>query len=108
MLALTDHQMKDVTRTAALLPVHHRDLFLRTVAGRLSAHPTDFQVLTACLAVLGFYGLASPEALAEQLRKECSHENQTSTSRRRRQRQRFSNGERPSGFERRRALSRSP
>jgi hypothetical protein len=112
MLSLNDSQMGSVRQAAALLAPPRRDAFLRAVANFLPEHPTDFQVLAAVLSVLETEGIsAGPQALAESLRetvrKEKSDVTATPTSQRRRQRQRFSNGERPSGFERRCAFSRS-
>jgi hypothetical protein len=60
MLTLTDHQLQQVQTAAAMLPVHARDSFLRSVAGRLSAiaFPTDYDVSNAVNFVLGCRGIA--------------------------------------------------
>jgi hypothetical protein len=62
MMALTDDQMNQVKQAAALLPVGSRDLFLRSVAGRLSdsAAPTDHEVAAAINLVLSCRGVSTP------------------------------------------------
>jgi hypothetical protein len=58
MLALTDTQLDLVTRAAALLPVHDRDRFLRSIANRLDNkdNPTDGNIRDAIDFVLGCRG----------------------------------------------------
>jgi hypothetical protein len=46
-LALTDHQLALVRRAAAALPPAQRDGFLRVIAARLAAQPTDAAVAAA-------------------------------------------------------------
>ena len=60
MLALSDHQLQQVQQAAAMLPVSDRDMFLRSVAGRLSdiATPTDSDVAQAVSFVLSCRGIA--------------------------------------------------
>jgi hypothetical protein len=64
MLALSDHQLKQVQQAAALLPPAQRDHFERSVAGRLSAiaFPTDYDVSDAVNFVLGTRGVAVGQA----------------------------------------------
>jgi hypothetical protein len=60
MMALTDRQFETVRQAATMLPVHARDSFLRSVAGRLSAiaFPTDYDVSNAVNFVLNCRGIA--------------------------------------------------
>lgn len=51
-LAFNSTQIAELKRAAALLPPEGRDAFLRQVAGRLSATPTNGDVQAAILAVL--------------------------------------------------------
>src|SRR5437016_3810279 len=61
MMALTDSQMDQVKQAAALLQPSQRDLFLRSIANRLSeiAAPTDNDVATAVNLVLSCRGVSS-------------------------------------------------
>ncbi len=62
MLALTDAQLQQVQRAAAMLPVSSRDNFLRSIANRLSDlphHPADTDVMQAITLVLSCNGIAT-------------------------------------------------
>jgi hypothetical protein len=64
MLALTDHQMSQLTRAAAMLPPSDRDLFLRSIANRLSGDPpTDADLAVAISFVLEGRGVRAPISL---------------------------------------------
>ncbi len=52
-LALTDTQMAELRRAAALLPVEGRAAFLRRVAAHLGSAPTNGDVSAAIIAALG-------------------------------------------------------
>jgi hypothetical protein len=67
-LALTDTQMAELRRAAALLPVGARELFLQQVARRLgdiSSPPTNGDVQAAIVAVLGGLGVLTPVTLCD-------------------------------------------
>ena len=83
MLALSDSQLKQLRAAAALLPVNARDLFLRSVAGRLSdiATPTDNDVAAAVSFVLSCHGISMRMSFCDSAVKERFHGN---VSRRRR------------------------
>jgi hypothetical protein len=59
-LAFTDKHLGMILRAAALLPTHGREMFLRSVASRLSdnAHPSDNEVEAAVNFILSFRGVA--------------------------------------------------
>jgi hypothetical protein len=52
-LSFTDDQLELVLTAAASLPRERRDGFLRAVAARLSAHPSDGEVREAIASALG-------------------------------------------------------
>jgi hypothetical protein len=67
MLSLSDEQMDDVTRAAALLPPCQRDNFLRSVANRLPTFgyggPSDYELHQAITFCLNCVGVAAGHAL---------------------------------------------
>jgi hypothetical protein len=62
MKALSDAQMHEVNIAAALLPLHERDGFQRSVDNRLSdiATPTDHDVQAAISFILICRGISIP------------------------------------------------
>jgi hypothetical protein len=64
MLSLSDRQMEQLKTAAALLPIHARDSFLRSVAGRLVdiATPSDHDVAVAVSFVLNCRGISTLHA----------------------------------------------
>jgi hypothetical protein len=64
MLALTDNQLDLVQRAAALLPLHDRDHFLRSLANRMGnvAHPSDHDVQDAVDFILNCRGIGGGHA----------------------------------------------
>jgi hypothetical protein len=64
-LGVTDRQLDLIQRAAALLPTGSRDLFLRSVASRLSdvASPTDNEVESAVNFILSNRGVSAGRVL---------------------------------------------
>jgi hypothetical protein len=62
MMALTDFQLTEIKRAAALLPVNARDAFLRSVANRLadSEQCNDQDIAAAIEFVLSCRGVSAP------------------------------------------------
>jgi hypothetical protein len=77
MLALSDQQLAQVKAAATLLPVNARDLFLRSVAGRLSdiTTPTDNDVAAAVSFVLSCRGISMPMSFGDGAVNEKFHGN---------------------------------
>jgi hypothetical protein len=63
-LALTDNQLDLVTRAAALLPLHDRDHFLRSISNRIGdvANPDDTAVQDTVAFVLNCGGIGGGHA----------------------------------------------
>jgi hypothetical protein len=66
-LSLSDWQLLQVRTAAALLPVHARDSFMRSIAGRLAdiATPNDDDVAAAVNFVLSTRGISTPAYLCD-------------------------------------------
>jgi hypothetical protein len=66
-LALSDQAMQHVQQAAALLPLHDRDPFLRSVAGHLAdiAKPSDSDVAHAVALILNGRGISTPLYLCD-------------------------------------------
>jgi hypothetical protein len=67
MFSLDDVELDRLMDAAALLPTHHRDAFLRSVAGRVNGNPSADQATleTAITFVLNSYGIGGgPDAFA--------------------------------------------
>jgi hypothetical protein len=77
MLALSDQQLAQIKAAAALLPVNTRDLFLRSIAGRLSdiTLPTDNDIAAAVSFVLSCRGISMPMSFCDSPVKEKFHGN---------------------------------
>jgi hypothetical protein len=73
MFSLDDEQMDRVMGAAALLPTHQRDLFLRSVAGRVAGLPcvSMAEIESAIAFVQNNYGIAGGHrAFVNKNRKE--------------------------------------
>jgi hypothetical protein len=53
MLSLSNDQLRTVMQAAGMLPPDDRDNFLKSLASRLSPHPTNGEIAAALAFVLG-------------------------------------------------------